>query len=292
MVFPFGQSSLRGCVSSGPGGKHLLNEKDGKLYVLIGKTSLVPTGETVELRGSKEKDDGGGEPAFIVKKLSKDYGPCQSAAPTPPPSTASLTCSVIDAATHRPIATATVVAGAASAKTDARGDCALANLHPGTVSASASAPGYYRQTVSVNLGGGSSGQVRFELHLHSAASSDLDSSVGQSGTATLYGVQFDTNSSTLRPDSTATLEKALAVILKRPNSHWIVSGHTDNQGHAEFNRKLSEARAAAVEAWFVAHGVEASRLTAKGYGATLPVADNSTEQGRAKNRHVELTLVQ
>ncbi len=67
-----------------------------------------------------------------------------------------------------------------------------------------------------------------------------------------------------------------------------VEGHTDNQGNAAANQGLSEKRAQAVVVWLTAHGVAAARLTAKGFGQTKPVAENGTEEGRAKNRRVEL----
>jgi len=67
-----------------------------------------------------------------------------------------------------------------------------------------------------------------------------------------------------------------------------VEGHTDNQGSAAANQALSEKRAQAVVAWLTSHGVAAARLTAKGFGQTKPVADNAAEEGRAKNRRVEL----
>jgi len=67
-----------------------------------------------------------------------------------------------------------------------------------------------------------------------------------------------------------------------------VEGHTDNQGNAAANQALSEKRAQAVVAWLSAHNVPAARLTTKGLGQTQPVADNSSEDGRAKNRRVEL----
>jgi len=84
----------------------------------------------------------------------------------------------------------------------------------------------------------------------------------------------------------------LATINKRPNSQWIIAGHTDNQGSADLNQKLSQSRAASVIAWLVSHGVAASRLKPQGFGASHPVADNSTEAGRALNRRVEMQLVQ
>ena len=67
-----------------------------------------------------------------------------------------------------------------------------------------------------------------------------------------------------------------------------IGGHTDNVGTPDANQKLSEARAKSVVAALVAQGVSADRVSAKGYGQSSPVADNRTEEGRAKNRRVEL----
>jgi outer membrane protein OmpA-like peptidoglycan-associated protein len=144
----------------------------------------------------------------------------------------------------------------------------------------------------VDIVAGAVGKANFELKRHSEGVADLERSISQSGSASIYGVHFDTNSSTLRPDSAAALQNVLALITKRPDSRWIISGHTDNQGAAELNQKLSQARAASVIAWLVSHGVAANRLTPQGFGASRPVADNSTEAGRALNRRVEMALVQ
>jgi outer membrane protein OmpA-like peptidoglycan-associated protein len=202
-----------------------------------------------------------------------------------------LNCSVVDAATHAPIAAATVDAATATTATDAKGHCTLKGLPAGLVTASAIAPGYDEAVIPVDLEAGSTGQANFELKRHKEGIAELEKSIGESGSAAIYGVHFDTGSATLRPDSTASLENVKALIAKMPSSHWVISGHTDNQGTAELNQHLSQARAASVIAWLVAHGVQAERLTAQGFGASRPVADNGTEAGRALNRRVEMTLV-
>ncbi len=66
-----------------------------------------------------------------------------------------------------------------------------------------------------------------------------------------------------------------------------IHGHTDNVGGAKYNMKLSLGRAAAVKAYLVSKGIPAARITTKGFGFTKPVADNSTPEGRAKNRRIE-----
>lgn len=104
----------------------------------------------------------------------------------------------------------------------------------------------------------------------------------------LYGVFFDFNKANLKPESESVLGKAAALLKSSTGFNAEVQGHTDNVGGDDYNLKLSDARAAAVRAWLVQHGIEASRLASKGYGKTQPVADNNSDQGRARNRRVEL----
>jgi OmpA-OmpF porin, OOP family len=104
----------------------------------------------------------------------------------------------------------------------------------------------------------------------------------------LYGITFDFNKDTLRPDSFPLLEKARAALAARPTVKIEVQGHTDNVGQADYNLKLSEARAKAVVGWLVGKGIPADRLTSRGYGASVPIADNGSPAGRAINRRVEL----
>lgn len=118
--------------------------------------------------------------------------------------------------------------------------------------------------------------------------SSLSNEIDQSGHIAVYGIHFDTGKATIQPDSEATLGEIAKLMHDHPDLKLRVEGHTDNQGNAAANQTLSEKRAQAVVAWLVAHDVGASRLLAKGMGQTMPVADNSTEEGRAKNRRVEL----
>jgi OOP family OmpA-OmpF porin len=71
-----------------------------------------------------------------------------------------------------------------------------------------------------------------------------------------------------------------------------IHGHTDGEGESAYNQSLSERRAQAVKAWLVAHGVEAPRLDAKGFGESKPIADNASPDGREKNRRVEFLIVE
>lgn len=116
----------------------------------------------------------------------------------------------------------------------------------------------------------------------------LDNEIKQNGHVAIYGIHFNTGKADIQPDSEATLKEIVTLMQQDPALHLRVEGHTDNQGNATANESLSEMRAQSVVAWLAAHGVPAARLTAKGFGQTKPVADNSTEEGRAKNRRVEL----
>jgi outer membrane protein OmpA-like peptidoglycan-associated protein len=104
----------------------------------------------------------------------------------------------------------------------------------------------------------------------------------------LYGVLFDFNKSTLQPASDGVLQQVAALMAANPALKIEVQGHTDNVGGDAYNQSLSQARALSVMSWLSAHGVAGARMTAKGYGKTMPVADNSTDEGRAKNRRVEI----
>lgn len=118
---------------------------------------------------------------------------------------------------------------------------------------------------------------------------DMAKSITTSGRIALYGILFDFNKAEIKPESKATLEEIAKMLKAEPNLALHVVGHTDNVGSYEFNLGLSKKRAEAVVAALAAeYGISASRLTANGVASLAPVAVNSTEEGRAKNRRVEL----
>ncbi len=119
------------------------------------------------------------------------------------------------------------------------------------------------------------------------AVNELADKLEKDGFVSLY-VNFDTGKATIKPDSAKTLDDAAAALKAVPGMKVEVGGHTDNVGTPEANQKLSQERAQSVMAALVGRGIKADRMTAKGYGQTTPVADNRTEEGRAKNRRVEL----
>ena len=104
----------------------------------------------------------------------------------------------------------------------------------------------------------------------------------------LEGVQFDNDKATLRPEAFAILDKVAIGLKDWGDVNIEVAGHTDSKSDDEYNLKLSQRRAEAVRDYLISKGISADRLTAKGYGESKPIADNETEEGRFKNRRVEL----
>jgi outer membrane protein OmpA-like peptidoglycan-associated protein len=121
-----------------------------------------------------------------------------------------------------------------------------------------------------------------------SATKDLGADLKKECHVALYGVLFDFNKSTLQAASDPVLQRILSLLTKDTTLQLEIQGHTDNVGNDAYNQTLSEARAHAVVTWLTQHGIAAARLSAKGYGKTRSVANNSTDVGRAKNRRVEI----
>lgn len=111
--------------------------------------------------------------------------------------------------------------------------------------------------------------------------------LNRQGFATLY-LNFDTNRWEIRQQDQAALDEVAGALKQSPSMRIRIEGHTDNVGQPEANKALSEKRARSVMEALVARGVPAGRMTAAGFGQEKPIADNRTEEGRAKNRRVEM----
>lgn len=111
-------------------------------------------------------------------------------------------------------------------------------------------------------------------------------------TVLLNNIFFETNKATLKSASHAELNRIKKIMDKNPQLKIEISGHTDNVGDKTYNQNLSLKRAQAVLDYLKSKGVEPNRLSSKGYGMDKPVADNTTEEGRAKNRRVEFTIIE
>lgn len=111
------------------------------------------------------------------------------------------------------------------------------------------------------------------------------------GSITLEGVNFEVNSDRLTPSSRGVLEGIAADLKKYPRLTIELQGHTDSSGADRYNLELSQKRANSVRAYLVEQGVASSQLTAKGYGESQPIADNTTADGRAANRRVMMSVL-
>ena len=106
----------------------------------------------------------------------------------------------------------------------------------------------------------------------------------------LKGVTFKTGSDEINSSSYVRLNISAVDLVRNPELYVIVAGHTDTVGDSGFNRELSQKRAASVKTYLIDRGVDASRLSARGFGDSEPAASNDTSEGRAKNRRVELRI--
>jgi outer membrane protein OmpA-like peptidoglycan-associated protein len=112
--------------------------------------------------------------------------------------------------------------------------------------------------------------------------------IEKNGRVAVYGINFDTGKATLQPGAETVLAEVAKLALAHPEWRLTVEGHTDSTGAKPANLTLSKQRAQTVVGWLAKNGVPAANLTAEGFGDTKPLAENTTEQGRAQNRRVEL----
>jgi OOP family OmpA-OmpF porin len=127
-----------------------------------------------------------------------------------------------------------------------------------------------------------------DLSISVGEAGDLAAALAKSCHVPIYGITFDFNKTSIRPDSDAALQKIVTLLQQDAPLKIEVQGHTDNVGGDDYNQKLSQGRADAVKTWLVAHGTTADRVTTRGYGRQQPIADNTSDEGRAKNRRVEV----
>jgi len=107
------------------------------------------------------------------------------------------------------------------------------------------------------------------------------------GKIIINGIKFDVNKATLRPESMGPINKIYRLMKKNPDLRFSIEGHTDSDGDAGFNQKLSERRAKVVMNKLIAMGIDPSRLKYKGWGESKPIDTNNTPEGKANNRRVE-----
>lgn len=111
------------------------------------------------------------------------------------------------------------------------------------------------------------------------------------GRIALYGILFDYDKATLQQSSNNQLQEVLSLLLENPELSIEIQGHTDTDGSEAYNLQLSQQRSESVLSYLVLFGLEPSRLQAKGYGQSIPIAPNDTEENKARNRRVELQQI-
>lgn len=126
-----------------------------------------------------------------------------------------------------------------------------------------------------------------ELMKQDVTAGDMFEALKRDGHIALY-INFDTGKSVIRDESKPIIDQIVQMLKSNPDLKLSVEGHTDNTGNPASNKVLSEERAKSVVTALVSAGIAPERLSASGYGQDKPVADNNTEEGRAKNRRVEL----
>jgi len=105
-------------------------------------------------------------------------------------------------------------------------------------------------------------------------------------------IYFDPNKTTITPTAAKALDRNGSLLKENPNIKVEIAGHTDPSGTEKANQKISEKRAESAKKYLMdKFGISESRLVSKGYGSTKPIADNKTEEGRAKNRRVEFRIL-
>ncbi|VUD46846.1 Outer membrane porin F [Thalassocella blandensis] len=133
-----------------------------------------------------------------------------------------------------------------------------------------------------------------ENGLDKCPNSPAGTPVNQQGCAifngAIEGVTFESGKAVLTADAKVILDGAAETLKQFPSVYVEIQAHTDSVGAEQFNLSLSDARAASVKQYLISKGIDASRLSSKGYGESVPIADNMTAAGRQKNRRVEFKL--
>ncbi len=164
------------------------------------------------------------------------------------------------------------------------------NLPPGVYTLKADTPDHMLHTEQVEVRARE--DARVELHLNKRPLKG-DVEIAGNEVKIKRQIHFETDSARIMPDSTALLEEISDVMVRTTCLQQVeIQGHTDNTGTSEHNKLLSEQRANAVRVWLADHGVDSSRLIAKGYGQEHPISPNLTPAGKERNRRVQFIILQ
>ena len=175
-------------------------------------------------------------------------------------------------------------------RADSNGAFRFENVPPGPLKFAVDAPGYFTAVAEVNVRAREEAQARMLLNKHPTQPNVV---VTGKEIKLKKQVHFQHDSAEILPDSQGIIEELAELMVKRADIKNVeVQGHTDDTGAAAYNLRLSQSRAQAVVDAIASHGVDASRMTAKGYGQEKPLVPNSTEANRAKNRRVQVMITE
>jgi outer membrane protein OmpA-like peptidoglycan-associated protein len=208
----------------------------------------------------------------------------------PKPRAGSLRGEVVSAAGKPVIAAQVMITGASThlLTSDASGSFVLPQLVAGNYSVRVEADAYLLKIENVDVAPEQQASVRIEL-VDKPKTAQVE--LTQEEVRIRSSIFFKSNSAELSEKSNALLTEIADVLLRNPQVTSVeVQGHTDNNGNPALNLQLSQDRAEAVRTWLVGAGIDAGRLTAKGYGDTRPLLPNITERARARNRRVQFII--
>ena len=151
-------------------------------------------------------------------------------------------------------------------------------LAPGTYTIAAIADGYITWSQPVVIEANNTLILNIEM-------------LKKGGKIELRGIYFSSGKANIKPESYPVLDQAVQMLKQNPRVKIEVQGHTDSVGSAVSNLSLSQARADAVRNYLIANGIDAWRIIAKGYGESMPIAENTTRDGRARNRRIEFLII-
>jgi outer membrane protein OmpA-like peptidoglycan-associated protein len=175
-------------------------------------------------------------------------------------------------------------------KADANGAFRFENVPPGPLKFAVDAPGYFTAVAEVNVRAREEAPARMLLNKRPTQPNVV---VAGKEIKLKKQVHFQHDSAEILPDSQAIIEELADLMSKRADIKNVeVQGHTDDTGAAAYNLRLSQSRAQAVVDAISSHGIDASRMTAKGYGQQKPLVPNTTEPNRAKNRRVQVMITE
>lgn len=201
---------------------------------------------------------------------------------------------VVDETTNEAISKALVSAtNIVETLTGEDGEFTLTGIPAGLAILTASKTGYTTKTVpydEYNYEWVEDKSIIIPLKKLDESTASMGEEIDKKGLLVLYGIHFKVDKATLTPESIKVLEQLEMVIRERPNLKLEIAGHTDSDGTDEYNIQLSLERAQAVVNWLAERGID-NELTARGYGESSPVASNTTAEGKAANRRVEIRVV-